>query len=197
SEIADQETQPEEKATNLFNELVYGKHPFGRHSLGVPKMIEKLTPEDCKAMHRQVCVPNNAVVAIVGDFDSKQVIEEVTKLTADWKKAPLTKPAVAAVAMPDKFTSKIVTMPEAEQLHFYMGHPGIRRDNPDYYKLLVMDYVLGTGPGFTDRLSSRLRDRQGLAYTVSANISSSAGEEPGTFTCYIGCEPKNLDKVRD
>src|SRR5262249_52017030 len=71
-----------------------------------------------------------------------------------------------------------------------MGHPGIRRDNPDYFKLLVMDYVLGTGPGFTDRLSARLRDREGLGYTVSANISSSAGEEPGMFTCYIGTYPK-------
>src|SRR5438876_3106033 len=59
-----------------------------------------------------------------------------------------------------------------------------------------MDYVLGTGPGFTDRLSARLRDREGLAYTVTANISGSAGEEPGVFTCYIGTEPKNFAKVK-
>ena len=87
-------------------------------------------------------------------------------------------------------------MPEAEQLQFLMGHPGIRRKDPDYYKLLVMDYVLGTGPGFTDRLSSRLRDREGLAYTVTANICSSASEEPGLFTCYIGTEAKNLDRAK-
>jgi zinc protease len=81
-------------------------------------------------------------------------------------------------------------MPQAVQLHFYMGHVGIRRKNPDYYKLLVMDYVLGTGPGFTDRLSSRLRDREGLGYSVTGNITGSAGEEPGTFTCYIGTYPQ-------
>src|SRR5262249_32719789 len=90
----------------------------------------------------------------------------------------------------------IVSMPEAAQLHFYMGHVGVRRNNPDYYKLLVMDYVLGTGPGFTDRLSARLRDREGLAYTVTANITDSAGDEPGLFTCYIGTEPKNFAKVK-
>jgi zinc protease len=77
-----------------------------------------------------------------------------------------------------------------------MGHPGIRRKNPDYYKLLVMDYVLGTGPGFTDRLSARLRDREGLAYTVNATISPSAGEEPGLFTCYIGTTPKSFAQVK-
>ncbi len=87
-------------------------------------------------------------------------------------------------------------MPGAVQLHFYMGHPGIRRDNPDYYKLRVMDYVLGTGPGFTDRLSARIRDREGLAYTVNANISSSATEEPGVFTCYVGTDPKNFARVK-
>jgi zinc protease len=77
-----------------------------------------------------------------------------------------------------------------------MGHPGIRRNHPDYYKLLVMDYVLGQGPGFTDRLSARLRDRQGLAYSVSASITSSAGEEPGLFTCYIGTQPQHFEKVK-
>jgi zinc protease len=196
SEIADMDTRPDDKASQMFSRMIYGKHPYGRHPLGQPKIIEKLTPADCKAIHRQLCVPNNCVVAIVGDFDSKQVIEEVTQLTANWKKSPVPKPTTPPPTFPDKFTEKIITMPDAEQLAFYMGHPGIKRDNPDYFKLLVMDYVLGTGPGFTDRLSARLRDRQGLAYTVSANISSSAGEEPGTFACYIGTEAKHFDKVK-
>ena len=87
-------------------------------------------------------------------------------------------------------------MPEAAQLHFFMGHVGISRDNPDYYKLLVMDYVLGTGTGFTDRLSANLRDRQGLAYTVTANITSSAAEEPGVFACYIGTDAENFEHVK-
>jgi zinc protease len=77
-----------------------------------------------------------------------------------------------------------------------MGHAGIRRSNPDYYKLLVLDYVLGTGPGFTDRLSSRLRDREGLAYTVSATVAASADREPGLFTCYIGTDRENFARVK-
>src|SRR5205823_6658695 len=117
-------------------------------------------------------------------------------LTADWKTGMPPKPEVPSIAKPEKFTQKILTMPQAVQLHFYLGHPGIRRGNPDYYKLLVMDYVLGTGPGFTDRLSARLRDREGLAYTVTGNITSSASEEPGVFTCYIGTAPDNFERVK-
>jgi len=197
SEIGEAESQPDSKATLEYRKLVYGKHPYARPATGTKASVEKLTAADCKAFHDQIFVPNNTVVAIVGDFDSKEVIEEIKKLTADWKKADLPKLDVSPAVAPEKFVEKIITMPEAEQLHFYMGHPGITRTNPDYYKLLVMDYVLGTGPGFTDRLSSAIRDRKGLAYTVSANITNSASDQPGLFTCYVGTEPKHFATVKE
>jgi zinc protease len=196
NEIDDAEQRPDLKASMTYRKLVYGKHPLGRPSFGSRATVEKLTPEDCAAHHKKVFVPNNTIVAITGDIAAKEVIEEVKKLTADWKKGDVAKPKTPAVEKPKEFTQKILTMPEAAQLHFYMGHAGIKRNDPDYFKLLVMDYVLGTGPGFTDRLSAKLRDREGLAYTVSANISGSAGEEPGAFTCYIGTEPKHFAKVK-
>jgi zinc protease len=194
--IDDAERQPDAKAQMVYRRLAYGKHPYGRPSLGRRPTVEALKPADCLEFYRKVFVPNNTTVAIVGDFDTQQVIDEVTRLTADWKKAPLEKPKTPVVAKPPQFVEQIVTMPEAAQLHFFMGHAGIRRNNPDYYKLLVMDYVLGTGPGFTDRLSAKLRDREGLAYTVSASITNSAGEEPGLFTCYIGTAPDFLPRVK-
>jgi zinc protease len=196
SEIEDADSKPEAKASQVYRQTVYGKHPLGRPGMGTQKTVSALTPADCRAFHRQVFVPNNVILAIVGDFDSKQVIEEVKSLTADWKNSPIKKPATPTVAAPEKFTQKVVTMPDAVQLYFFMGHPGIRRDNPDFYKLLVMDYVLGTGPGFTDRLSAQIRDREGLGYTVSANMTNSAGEEPGLFTCYVGTKPENFAKVK-
>jgi zinc protease len=196
SAIADAERQPDLVAEMAYRNLAYGKHPYGRPSLGRRQTVRTLTPADCQAFYRQVFVPNNTIVALVGDFDSRQVIEEVTRLTANWKQKPAPRPETPPVEKPRQFEQRLITMPTAAQLHFYMGHAGIRRDNPDYYKLLVMDYVLGTGPGFTDRLSARLRDREGLGYTVSASITSSAAEEPGLFTCYIGTSPDALPRVK-
>ena len=181
----------------VYRRLAYGKHPLGRPTLGQRQTVEALTPDDCRHFYHQVFVPNNTMVAIVGDFDGKQVIDEVTRLTANWKQSSLPKADLPALEKPKQFKSEIVTMPDAAQLHFFMGQPGIRRNNPDYFKLLVMDYVLGTGPGFTDRLSARLRDRQGLGYTVSASITSTAGEEPGLFTCYIGTNPEFFGRVKE
>src|SRR5205807_2854550 len=194
--LADEHRQPEYRAERAYRRLAYGKHPLGRPSLGTQETVAALTAADCAAFFKQVFVPSNTVVAIVGDFDSKEVIEEVTRLTVDWKGPVVTRPQTPPLEKPKAFVEKIISMPSAAQLHFYMGHPGIRRKNPDYYKLLVMDYVLGMGSGFTDRLSSRLRDREGLGYTVQASITQSAGIEPGLFTCYIGTTPGALEKVK-
>src|SRR5580704_19625240 len=104
---------------------------------------------------------------------------------------------VSAPPKPTTLTTKIVSDAEAAQVHVYIGELGITRNNPDYYKLLVMDNVLGTGAGFTDRLSANLRDRQGLAYTVRAAITSTAGKQPGLFDGYIGTFPEAYIKVRE
>ena len=196
SEIDDAQKEPDAKAAMVFSAMVYGRHPYGRPVLGTHATVAKLTPEDCRRFHREIYVPNNMVLAVVGDFESAAVIDELTRLMATWQPAKVAIPPVPPVTKPTKFVERIITMPSASQLHFFMGHVGIRRGNADYYKLKVMDYVLGTGPGFTDRLSSRLRDREGLAYTVNATITPSATEQPGTFTCYIGTDPENFARVK-
>jgi len=196
SEIDDAEQEPDTRAQLVYRALVYGKHPYGRPQLGYHETVAELTPADCRRFHQSLFVPNNTMVAVVGDFDAKEVIDEITRLTRDWKKADTPRRAPPRIDKPQEFTQKIVTMPAAAQLHFFMGQAGIRRDNADYYKLLVMDYVLGTGTGFTDRLSARLRDRAGLAYTVEANITRTAAEQPGVFTCYIGTDPENFGRVK-
>jgi zinc protease len=196
AEIDDLLTQPQQRARREFRKQAYGPHPLGRPSTGTLRSVGALTPEDCRNFHRRAFVPNNVTLAVVGDFDSQEIIDQVKRRTSGWKKADLDLPEEPQVNKPAEFTQKVFTMPEAAQLHVYLGHIGVRRDNPDYYKLLVMDYLLGTGPGFTDRLSSRLRDTEGLAYTVTATIAASADREPSLFTCYAGIDPANFARVK-
>ncbi|CAN5599066.1 pitrilysin family protein [soil metagenome] len=195
--IAAEETEPLKRARNAFSAAIYGKHPLGRPSDGTSKTVGKLKPEDCKAFHAETFVPNNTTVVVVGDFDAAAMEKKIVELTKEWKSKDLAKLDIAAPLVPEKPVTKIITDKTAAQTHVLIGHLGITRDNPDYYKLLVMDNVLGTGPGFTDRLSASLRDRQGLAYTVRATIADSASEQPGTFTGYIGTFPDKFTWVRD
>jgi zinc protease len=198
SAIIDAEQRAEVRAQRAFQEMIYPTgHPLGRMSMGLRDTVSKLTPDDLRKFHASRFVPNSTVVAVVGDFNTSELVAEVTRLTKDWKAAEPPKLALPALAKSDTYAQKITTIPEAQQLYLYLGHAGIRRENPDYFKLLVMDYVLGTGPGFTDRLSSNLRDRQGLAYTVYATITGSAGEETGAFTCYISTFKDKFAQVKE
>lgn len=195
SAIADAETQPRSKAARLFYATVYGDHPSGRPSLGKADIVAKLTQDDVKAFHALTFAPNFATIAVVGDFKTDEMVKKIEALTKGWKKSDLGPPEVAAPPKPAG-AEKIVSDPNAAQVHVYVGELGVTRNDPDYYKLLVMDNVLGTGPGFTDRLSANLRDRLGLAYTVNATITSTAGKQPGTFTGFVGTFPDKFLDVK-
>jgi zinc protease len=198
SEILESEKQSLLRAREALARIVYGAgHPMGRRSAGTRETVEKLSREDVQDFHAKVFTPGNLVMTLVGDFDSREMEQTLRSLTKDWPAKPA--PALPTLSSPiptgGQTVSEVISMPETVQLQFLLGHQGIRRDDPDYYALLVMDHVLGTGPGFTDRLSSSLRDREGLAYTVSAQISGSADLRPGIFLCYIGTDPANFARV--
>ncbi len=197
SAIADAETQPQNRADAAFRALVYGDHPYGRPALGKKEVVAKLTPADARAFHAKAFGPDSAILVVVGDFATPDMVALVTKLTADWKPIRATAPVPATPPGRAEPVTKIIPDPTAAQTHVYVGHLGVKRSDPDYYTLLVMDNVLGTGPGFTDRLSATLRDRQGLAYTVSAQITGGAGDQPGAFTGYIGTFADKYTWVRD
>lgn len=195
--IAELQTQPQPRARQLFQASVYGSHPFGRPTSGTAEIVEKLTADDLRQFHGKSFGPDVATVVIAGDFDPKAMKDRIEALTAGWKPLKAAKPKPSAPPRTQTFTEAIVSDSTAAQTHVFIGHLGIPRNHPDYYKLLVLDNVLGTGPGFTDRLSATLRDRQGLAYTVRATITSSATDQPGTFLGYIGTFPDKYTWVRD
>ena len=197
SVIADVETQPQNRSKMMLDKAIYGEHPFGRSSHGERGIVEKLRSQDLKDFHAAHYAPNRTTLVIVGDFDSAEMAKSVEKMTAQWKpvpKAELKLPDIPKAGDPGE---KIFSDPQASQTHVYIGHLGVTRDHPDYYTLLVLDNVLGTGPGFTDRLSANLRDRQGLAYTVNATITNTAGEQPGQFVGYIGTFADKYTWVRE
>jgi zinc protease len=196
AEIADAQEQPSIRAMEAFMAGIYGNFYLGRPTHGTMQTVEKLTGNDCADIHKRVMLPENVTVAVVGDFNSDEIVAEITKLTQGWQgKLPAPPPQPELLMAPSSST-RYISMPRAAQLQLFMGHLGIKRDNRDYFKLLVMDNVLGTGAGFTDRLSARIRDRAGLAYTVSANITDTASLETGVFSCYSGIDAPNLDQVR-
>jgi zinc protease len=196
SDIQGDLEEPRTVAFLKFKELCYGGHPYARPAKGTLKTIPKVTRADLVAFHRTWFGPGRAVIAASGDLEVERMLDLLEKTFGSWRNKLAEVPQAQAAVRPRQIVRTHLSMAR-EQVHVYLGHPGIRRTDPDFYRLSVMDHVLGTGPGFVDRISKKLRDEQGLAYTVSASITNTAGYEPGHFAAYIGTSPAQVDQAID
>jgi zinc protease len=175
----------------MFRRLVYGDHWVGRPDYGTMESVARIQRKDVAAYHKRNWCGKRAVIAMCADVDPLKAKRFLDKQLADWK--PGKQIARSVPDFPKLAPRTAAFHAKRRQVHVYLGHVGIPRKHPDFPALLVMDHILGTGPGFTNRISRRLRDELGLAYSVSAAISSSAGYLPGTFLAYIGTSPEHLE----
>ncbi len=188
---------PRTLASDAFNEIIFRGTPRHRPPVGYEKSVSELTRDDAVDFYRRFFVPNNTLLAIVGDFRTADIIREVEQTFGEWQRD--TRFELPALPRPTGQTApreKFIRAPK-EQVNIFIGHLGVERTNEDYYVLLVMDTILGSSPGFTSRIPRILRDEQGLAYSTFSNITSSAGLDAGRFVAYIGTAPGNLDLARE
>jgi zinc protease len=186
---------PRTQASDEFNKIIFKGTPRHRPSVGYENTVKNITRDDIIGFHKRYYLPNNTLLAIVGDFQIADVIKLVEETFGKWKPDPDFRASDVVVPLRQKETvEKFVHAPK-EQVNIFIGHLGVERNNADYYALLVMDTILGSSPGFTSRIPRVLRDEQGLAYTTFSNVTSSAGIDPGRFIAYIGTSPENLDRA--
>src|SRR5215831_15709796 len=191
AEITSAQDRPQVVAGWAFNELVYQDHPLHRPSHGYPETVERIERKDLLDFHEKYFLPNNVVLAVVGDFRVSDLLPKIEKAFGSWPAKPISFPAYPEPVRQTGKRTKFIRMP-AQQLNIYLGHLGIARTNPDFYALQVLDTILGGGAGFTARIPQRLRDELGLAYTTFASITMSAGADPGRFVAFIGTSPENM-----
>jgi len=181
---------PRVQGAQLFRELVYGTHWLGRPEHGEPETVARIARADLVRFHAREWCAQRMLIAFCGDVEPARVKR---LFDARLARFPAGRPlGPVNLDFPPRAPRAGAFAAERQQAHVFLGHLGITRSDPDYAALTVMDHVLGTGPGFTNRVARILRDELGLAYTVHASIGSSAGVLPGTFTAYIGTSPKNL-----
>lgn len=194
--LAVEAEDPRAQGGILFKRLVYGdEHFLGRNAYGDLESIARITPDDLRAHREEHWCGKRMILAVVGDIDPAEVrdrAEAAFKAVHEGTEFDR-KPGV----FPDRAPRRASFVRERNQVHVYLGHLGIERAHPDYAALVVMDHVLGTGPGFTNRITQKLRDQLGLAYTVHADIHGTAGLSPGMFRAYIGTSPENVKTAID
>ncbi len=194
AELQGDHDDPAFSADLVFRRLVYGTHPYARDPRGSSRGLGQLTLDDVREHHARYFTADNAFLVAVGDFEPRRLNSLVRKHFGTWRAggaALRSGPRLQRARRPR--VRRIAH--GSEQVQIILGHLGIPRKHPDFYALAVLDHILGSGPGFTDRLSRLLRDELGLAYSVGGGITESADVAPGMFRIYVGTMPDEADRV--
>ncbi|HUJ31803.1 MAG TPA: pitrilysin family protein [Candidatus Acidoferrum sp.] len=159
--LEEQLSNPGFLAQQAFRRVLYGEGPLGMTS-ATKESIEKATADDLKQFHAKHYLPGNAILGVTGDFKAADMRALIDKYFGAWSGAaePAAAPAKLASQAPSKIT--LVDRPSSVQTYIVVGDRGIRRDDPDYYKLAVMNQVVGGGP--QARLFLDLREEHSLTY---------------------------------
>jgi len=178
SSLAQRKDYPPIVAGQVYARALWGDaHPFGGPDSGTQASISKLGEADVKHFYDSFYTPNNAVLVIAGDITEKDVHAKIEPLLAAWKakKVPVLKmPKVEAPAKPRIL---LVDKPTAPQSSIRLGLPGIERKNPDYYRALVTNQILG---GSFRRLVMNLRETKGWTYGVGSQFDARRSAGPWT-----------------
>jgi zinc protease len=194
AEIESMDQDPTRVARRLFYEKTYQNHPYHRPAIGYEKTVKALTIEDVQDHYHRLFRPENLIVVAVGDVDPAHALKELRARFAPWKVDGAWKAPEVPQAARQTDARPVFETYKAQQVRIHLGHVGIERSNPDYFALRVMETILLTSPGFTNRLARNVRDLQGLAYDVNGSITAGAGQAAGAFQVVLGVEAKDKDK---
>jgi zinc protease len=160
---------PDYVADVLFDRLVFGFHPYGLPATGTSQTLGVITREDLQAFHARYFVPNNTIIAVVGDVTSAEAFAMVEKVFGAWPRADVRLPKPADPPPPAR-RIVIVDKPDAVQTEIRVGQLAIPRKHPDYVAWDLAVKILG-GEG-ANRLHQLLRSQRGLTYGASAEIDA-------------------------
>ena len=184
--VKQQEETPSTLASIALFKKIYGDTPYANNPLGTSESISHINEQAIKKFYQQYYVGKNALLVLVGDISldqAKEISEEmVGKLPAGEK------PPALQNSFPTPKGEAIQISYPASQTAIKLGTLGINWQNPDYFPLLVGNYILGGGP-LTSRLFQEVRQARGLTYSVNSGFIPM--KERGPFI--IALQTKNQD----
>lgn len=172
--IREADTRPGVIADRTLSKAIYPTHPYGVSA--TQASVESITRADIDRFWRDNYTASRAVITLIGDIDRAQA-EKIAEAMTRGLPQGAPPPAMPDVKMTIPASEQRIPHP-AQQATVVSGQPAIARGDPDYFALLVGNYVLGGG-GFSSRLTDEVRERRGLTYGVDSYFAPA--RQPGPF----------------
>ena len=180
AELESEEQNPGALADRAFRKTLHGTGPYRAEPGGWKESVAKLALGDVKSYYRAAFRPERAILVASGDVTMEEIASLVQSKLGSWKGEgeeaklpPTVSPPPAEVIRIDR---------DLTQTNLIWGHIGTTRDNPDWYAIQVMNYILGGG-GFSSRMMNSIRVEAGLAYSVATYFVP--GKLPGSFQAVL------------
>ena len=157
-------------ARRVENILAYGKnHPNSEYSTS--ESLENIQFDDVEPFYKKNFIPNNSYMIIIGDFIVEKTIDKIEKLFKKWKKGNSMEYKIKS-NINSKTAIHFVDMPNAIQSEVsFQNLIEMKRNNSDYFSLLIANKILGGGP--ENRLEQQIRENKGYTYVARSSFGSS------------------------
>lgn len=164
--IQSDEKDPNSIASQAFDRLAFGDHPYGSSRNGTLESVAGLTPDDLVAAKDAVMTKDRIYVSAVGDITGAELGALLDDLLGSLPETGAPMPPKAEVGLAGGV--KLVDFASPQSVVVF-GHEGIERDDPDFFAAYVLNQILG-GHGFAARLMEEVREKRGLTYGISTYL---------------------------
>ncbi len=189
-EIAMIKDVPEDYVHDLTTEQVWRGHALGRPISGYENTVSAATHDSVRAYRDAWYAPENMIVSIVGRFDEAAFLAQVER---EFGGLPARRLPQIDAAAPEYLGGELIESRDVAQDHLVCCFPSVSITDPRRFAYDLLSSVLGGGS--TSRLFERIREQEGMAYSVYS-YNSMLGVA-GLMGFYAGVAPENLQKTAD
>ncbi|HHU52052.1 MAG TPA: insulinase family protein [Firmicutes bacterium] len=188
-EIKMYQDAPQTRLTEEIYMRLFAGTPYANNVIGTPETLGNIDREALVAYYKKHYVPNNIVMAVVGDVDTKQVLTSMERLFKDFERGEITPLPAFEVSQP-KESARFEIEEDINQTHLFFGFPVPPLNFQDSAALEVLQAILDGGR------SARLSK----LYTEGLIINKSAGytiyRELGLFGIFTTTQASALVEKR-
>lgn len=166
SNLRSNEKDPGTIASERFDLLAFGDHPYGSSGDGTVETVTALTRDDVVAAHKAALARDRVFVAAAGDITAEELGALLDRLLGDLPATGAPQLTEAPWLLPAGITVQDFPSPQST---VFFGQRGIPRDDPDFFPAFVLNEMLGGGR-FTARLMTEVREKRGLTYGIGTYI---------------------------
>ncbi|MEW9806607.1 M16 family metallopeptidase [Mesorhizobium sp. ZMM04-5] len=164
--IVASERDPDTAAQRRWQVALYGDHPYARPEVGTEASLAAITADDLRAYHKAVFARDTLKVAVVGAIDAETLKRKLDDLFGNLPETSNLRP-VETVA--PKLSQEVRFDYDLPQTSLQLAYPGVPRSDPEFFAAHLMNHILGGGT-FTSRLFDEVREKRGLAYSVTSYL---------------------------